>query len=352
MKNKFSRLRSGIKKVSGYLGQLTEWTDSDDQLIIMPYRGYANSKRFFLKGRVLENEGLFEGKTESEIRNIIDTLKRFETDELPDAKVLLKIGEQQFEATTDEEGYFVFDEAWDIPITENLSWIEAELSLPNYKNHENEPIRATGMISLPGSNVEYGVITDVDDTVLQTHVTSRFRLKMLYATFMQNADQRLPMEGVVELFKSFVKGKNKQRTNPIFYVSSSPWNLYDLLTEFMDLKELPKGPVMLRDYGIRPSGSFSTHKIDTISHILKTYPDLPFIMLGDTAHRDADFYIELAQKFPNQIKAVYIRQTRDTKNARRIVKLIEAQTHVDAVLIHSSDEITAHAKAIGLLNND
>jgi len=55
-------------------------------------------------------------------------------------------------------------------------------------------------------------------------------------------------------------------------------------------------------------------------------------LLGDSADHDADFYIEVAKIFPKQIKAIYIRQTRNTKNARRIKKLIQKNTEVPAIL--------------------
>lgn len=101
------------------------------------------------------------------------------------------------------------------------------------------------------------------------------------------------MEGMVDLFSKFVKGGNGKRINPIFYVSNSPWNIYDLLTKFLDIQNLPEGPVLLRDYGleyIRKRANSRGHKLDTISDILRTYPELPFIMLGDTASKDADYY--------------------------------------------------------------
>ncbi len=166
---------------------------------------------------------------------------------------------------------------------------------------------------------------------------------------MQNAAQRLPMEGVVELFQAFAKGRDGQQANPIFYVSHSPWNLYDLLEKFMELQELPKGPIFLRDYGLRPAGEFSLHKLATMSRILEMYPHLPFIMLGDTASKDADFYIQLAERYPGRIKAIYIRLTKNNRNAKRVAELIEAKTDVNAVLVHSSQEIYAHARRLDLL---
>ncbi len=346
---KTPRIRRILRKFGHLMGRIGELGDDQDDLFIFPYRGYGNEESFFIKGRVLENENLFDGKSESQIRNIIDSLKRFETDELPDAKIKMNIEDQELESLTDHEGYFIFEDNWDKKRSAGEQWIETEFALPNYLNQEGQIIKGEGEIYLPSKEADFGIVTDIDDTVLQTHVTSRFKLKMLYATFAKNAKQRLPMEGIVELFQALIRGGDGQRINPIFYVSSSPWNIYDLLEEFMEVQGLPKGPILLRDYGLDPSGAFKHHKMETISRILKTYPNLPFIMLGDTAHNDADFYIELAKQFPDQIRAIYIRQTRETKNARRIARLIEETSHVDAVLIHRSEEMFVHARKNGLL---
>jgi len=318
--------------------------------MIIPYRGYANSKRIYLRGRVLEDENIFKGKTDSQIQNIINSFKRFETDEIPNANVRITCNNQTFECQTDEEGFFVLDKKWKAPEKKNTNnWldIKVELLFPTKKN--NKRITAKGEIYLPSKNADYGIITDIDDTILQTHVTSLFKLKMLYATMFKNAHQRLPMEGMVKLFKTFVKGGNGKRENPIFYLSHSPWNIYDLLEEFLKIQKFPKGPLLLRDFGINPSGNYSNHKNSAIAQLLKVYPKLPFILLGDSADEDADFYIEIAKKFPDRIKAIYIRQTRNTKNARRIKKLIQKNTEVPTILIHSSKDIQEHGHQSGIL---
>lgn len=348
----FEFFQNSVEEAEEWLHQITRQFKGDDPIIILPYRGYANEKRLFFKGRVLEDESFWERRTKGELSNLMASFKRFDTDEIPFAKVSIRVGEQKFDVQADHEGYFTLDTSWEPPEHQQENrWIEADLQLadPEYSATSAAVIKAKGEIFIPAPSASYGVITDVDDTVLQTHVTSRLRFKMLFATFLQNAEQRLPMEGVVELFQAFAKGKMGASGNPIFYVSNSPWNLYDLLEKFMELQELPKGPIFLRDYGIRPAGEFSQHKLATISRILNTYPDLPFIMLGDTASKDADFYIQLAAQYPGRIKAIYIRLTKNNKNARRVTELIESASDTNAVLVRSSEEIWAHAKRIGLL---
>lgn len=350
MKNLLRNFKKIPTKIGDGIHKIVEKFDSEDPLMIVPFRGYATEERLYLKGRILEDENIFGGKTESQIRTIINNFKRFETDEVPDAQVLIQCYGQSFECKTDEEGYFVLDTTWEAPKKDKEQhWIPVQLELLYPVKPDDSRITAMGEVYFPATNTDYGVITDIDDTILQTHVTSLLQLKMLYTTFFKNAYQRKPMEGMVELFQKFAKGGSGTKQNPIFYLSHSPWNIYDLLVDFLEVQEFPKGPILLRDYGRKPSGEYHNHKMTRIDHILHLYPDLPFVLLGDSADEDADFYIETAKNFPDRIKAIYIRQTKNTKNAKRIKKLIEESTHVEAILVHDSTEINAHAAEIGLL---
>ncbi len=328
---------------------------TSDPLIAQPYRGYANDHRIFLKGRVLEDEGIFRGKSKYLLRNLLDSFKRFESDEMPGAKVGVRLDENYFEIITDHEGYFTLDMDWQSPPkpSENR-WLKADVQLLDAPGGLKETHLTEAEILFPSRNATYGIISDIDDTVLQTHVSYRWKWKLIYATFFLGAHQRLPMEGMPELLRAFEKGADGKRENPIFYVSDSPWNIFDLLVEFMALQQLPKGAILLRDVGmppkIRPEG-YRGHKLDSIGQILKTFPELPFIMLGDTASKDADYYLTLAQEFSNRIVAIYIRQTRDTANARRVATLIEGSSNINAVLVRSSKEILEHAARHGFLSS-
>ncbi len=323
---------------------------SNDPLIIEAYFGYGNSSRFFLKGRVLENEGIFEEVDQSKIRKLINSFKRFETDEIPFTTVELIIEGEKYSTQTDEEGYFIFHEEWSLRISKHKTLsVTGELRLTEFEHEDGSAITTDVKVYIPSPTASYGIISDIDDTVLQTHITSLFKLKMIYATLIENSYDRLPMEGVVELYNKFRFGYQKKHLNPFFYVSQSPWNLHDLIARFMKLQELPNGPILLRDYGIRPSGSFATHKLDSIAHILEMYPKLPFILLGDTGGKDADHYLELARKFRDQISTIYIRETRNNKNARRVSKLIESQTDINIVRVLNSHEIETHARAMKLI---
>lgn len=323
---------------------------SDHPLEIQCYKGFGNQERFFIKGRVLENENLSKTETDSKLKILWNNFKRIESDEIPEAELKLILDSYAYEMTTDDEGYFELEASW---IKENNSdSIETgniQLLNPKVQNLE---LWNSVEIFKPSPRAAFGVISDMDDTVLQTHMTSTMMLKMLYVSFLKGAHARLPMEGMVELLNKLSRGKKDSAKNPIFYVSNSPWNLYDVLSDFLKLQKLPSGPLLLRDFGVEmlfKRKSKVPHKLATIRRILQFYPNLPFICLGDTASNDADFYLDLSKEFDGQIKAIIIRETKVNSNSRRIRKLNDSYGHDNFHVVSSSKEMLPILKTLNLI---
>jgi phosphatidate phosphatase APP1 len=155
------------------------------------------------------------------------------------------------------------------------------------------------------------VISDIDDTVIQSEIGSL--LRMLRTVLLSNARTRLPLPGVAALYRALHAGPEGKANNPMFYVSNGLWNLYDLLEDFFELNKIPGGPVLLlRNWGvyrdeILPIGQ-REHKLGAISQILDLYTDLPFILIGDSGEADPEIYHEIVHRYPERILAVYIRK--------------------------------------------
>lgn len=318
------------------------------QISIYSYLGYANGTKFYIKGRVLQDPRIEILEGQSRLKTLYNNYKRFESDEVEGAVLLIKLEGQAFTVVSDKEGYFDLEGTMDhaFEAKNQNTWIPYQIQL------KDSLAQSEGQILLPAKNRDYGIISDVDDTVLQTFTTSRLRLKMIYATFFLSPYKRLPMEGIQEVYQEFEKGSSGQNAHPIFYVSNSPWNIYDSIYTFLKIKKFPKGPIFLRDYGthmLKKKKEADIHKLRTIRHIMEMYPRLPFLMMGDTASEDADFYLKFADEFPDRVKAIYIRNTKDTSNARRIAKMIQSRTDVNIVMVKKSAEIIEHAKVHGFM---
>jgi phosphatidate phosphatase APP1 len=159
----------------------------------------------------------------------------------------------------------------------------------------------------PPATARCGVISDIDDTVVRTGVLNRRRMALTLAR--SNAHTRLPFPGVAALYRALVDGASGADGNPVFYVSSSPWNLYAPLAEFMRVNGIPEGPMFLKDWG--PQTLFhrdhGVHKHAAIREVLVAYPRLPFVLLGDSGEQDPEIYAQVVHEFPDRIAAVYIR---------------------------------------------
>jgi len=321
--------------------------NSNHPYIIQAYLGFGNQSTFFIKGRVLENEGVIETLSDSKLQNLLETFKRIETDEIPGAKVKLEFLNRTFEVIADEEGYFEIEGNHKADI--DLVGIRPGVINLLEPNVPHEKLEVKSEFIFPQREAKYGIISDVDDTVLQTHMTSRMMLKMMYVSFLKGAHQRLPMEGMKAVLDELCESENTVARHPIFYVSNSPYNIYDVLSDFIEIQKLPKGPLMLRDFGMNlifKKKDFVPHKLVVIRRILSYYPELPFICLGDTASNDADYYIQLAEEFPGRIRSILIRETKDNKNARRIRKLLDSHENKNFKVVTSSKEILAEFKKV------
>jgi phosphatidate phosphatase APP1 len=321
---------------------------------IVPYRGHGTPERFHLKGRVLQGEPIPAANTfDTPLRNMLHTLRRLESDEVPAARIRARVGHRVEEVLTDDEGYFQVSVAADAPATECAVWHPVELELLDPP--EEGPLgRTTGYVLVPPEQARFGVISDIDDTVVRTDATSI--LSMLRLVFLTNAHTRLPFEGVSAFYRALHHGDAGDCTNPIFYVSSSPWNLYDLLQEVFEVHGIPAGPVFLKDYGLRhdllSSRGHHEHKLKAIEHILSTHPDLRFILLGDSGQQDPEIYREVVRRYPGRVLAIYIRDVSPDERDAQIAAITRELAAAGVEMILTPDTVTAalHASSRGFID--
>lgn len=342
----FNRMADQFKFRLGYV----------DPIQILPYRTYGTLNRLYLKGRVLEDEKIAgAGDKDTILNNLLNMYKRFESDEVAGAKLKAVFGEEEQHAETDREGYFHFDLLPSQPVIREHLWHGVDLHLVDVPKPYEAGFKARAEVMIPPPDAEYGIISDIDDTIVRTSATDM--LAMARTVFLHNAKTRLPFAGVSEFYKSLQLGRNGKRNNPFFYVSSSPWNMYDLLRDFLDLNEIPAGPLLLRDFGltnnalVKGGGGHMGHKFKEIERILMTYPDLNFVLVGDSGQEDPKIYREVALRFPGRVLAIYIRDVQladREKIAVDISKELFAQK-LEMVIVDNTTEAADHAAKTGLI---
>ncbi|WP_246205106.1 phosphatase domain-containing protein [Altericroceibacterium indicum] len=256
-------------------------------------------------------------------------LAQFASREVPGVHVSLEVSGHDgttecYNALSDGEGYVHFD--IDLtphrPLPKTPMW--EVVALRWMDRGEQHCVEAN--ILAPGTETRLAVISDIDDTVIETGVTGGFRSIMrnwqrVVATL---PEERIATPGVDAFYGALGGGRllpasSNQSTGrqipathrPFFYVSSSPWNLFSYLVAFMNQKNLPLGPLLLRDWGFKretlTASSHRQHKVSSIAAILSLYPDMRFVLIGDDTQGDLPAYADTVKHFPGRIAAIFIR---------------------------------------------
>jgi phosphatidate phosphatase APP1 len=249
--------------------------------VILTYPGWAGPGGLVLPGRVLA------GAPGAGVAGA------FRTREL--AGVRVRAAACGAVAVTDEEGFF----ALTLPRGTATGWVPVNVSAPG-------AVAVTGRVLVPAPGARWGVISDIDDTVLMTGAWSLPR--NLWTTLTGTVDSRQVFPDAVALFAALAQGG----VNPVYWVSSSPWNLQGFLAEVMARAGLPAGPMFLRDWGLTErhlvASPHRSHKGAAIDLLMVANPGLPYVLVGDTGQKDAQVYAEAVARHPGRVLRVILRQ--------------------------------------------
>lgn len=327
-----------------------------EPLQIITFRSYGTPNHLYVKGRALEDENIDLSK-KGFFNLIWNTYKRFKTDLVINTPLLLILSNgKKIETTTDDQGYYLVDKTVDdlSPIIDENGCLHYEISFtlnfPGRKIQSNNLFK--GEVFIPAEAAKFGVISDVDDTIIQTGVTSRFKWQVVKNTIFKRAEKRIPLEGAADFYQKLKNGKSGNDNNPIFYVSHSPWNLYRYLEVFLEKNNFPKGPILLRDFVNPLAKKYKPEKPQKqkeIINILKTYPEMPFILIGDSGEHDSDIYIEIAEAYPERIHAIYMRSVNSAQKMFRVKGLFENYKTVPVLMVENSNAAIEHARQMGFI---
>ena len=336
---RFDAFRFGLKRRLGLL----------DPFEILPYRGYGTSRELFLRGRVLEEAGITRaGRDDAVWKNILNMARRFASDEVAGARVMASFEGLQVETTADEEGFFEVHFQLAEPLDGPGGWYQVGLELLSPPSPGGGRVRSIGHVLVP-RGARFGVISDLDDTVVRSSATSV--LKMAWTVLRNNAHTRLPFEGVAAFYRALQGGADGRGSNPIFYVSSSPWNIYDMLDDFLYVHGVPPGPLFLKDWSLTVLGKHRDYKLGVIRRLLGTYEDLPFVLIGDSGEEDPEIYLQTVREHPGRVMAVYIRDVTAGERDAEIKAMVDEARKLgtERVAGPHTNAAAEHASSIGLV---
>src|SRR6218665_3637779 len=152
----------------------------------------------------------------------------------------------------------------------------------------------------------FGIISDVDDTVMVTTLPRPFLAA--WNTFVLDEHARSPTPGMAVLYERLVR---THPGSPVIYLSTGAWNVAPTLSRFLSRNLYPPGPLLLTDWGPTHDRWFRSgrqHKDENLRRLALEFPHVKWLLVGDDGQHDEQLYAAFAAEHPNSVAAVAIRR--------------------------------------------
>lgn len=267
------------------------------------YGGYLTPSGGLIFGRAHRGTRPADPKPgEPEYRRIHETLQALEPHVLGGAQVLVRLGDgDELPVRSNERGYLDLilraaqaqGLAGPVPVR-----IRARLAEPRYAA---APAEAT--VPFFADQPGLAVISDVDDTILDTQVTHK--LRMVRNTLIRSSFELRAFPGVVEALTRAARGR------PLAYISGSPWGLHGRIADYFRRAGLPDGVLLLKHFSSEPLTDQMAFKWPHITALVDALPARRFLLFGDSGEKDPEIYARLRAERPRSVEAIYIHLVTD-----------------------------------------
>jgi phosphatidate phosphatase APP1 len=304
----------------------SRWHAVQDDVVL--YFAFGSCGHVIVEGRVIDfqRERLATASDRS-LTNLRRSLRLIFNEERRHREVRLWMTSREWHTVTDDEGYFRCE-------LKNLAAVE-----PGWHRIHADCGDATdsiGLLLVPPENV-HGLISDIDDTVLVSEVSSKRRL--LLNTFLRNPLQRAVVSGVAQLYRTAAERNPLPSCAPLFYLSASPRQLHLPLQTILDHNGLPPGVLITKrvtnDATSEPLRNQFAYKKRKLEEILGLVKHVRFTLVGDDSEHDPEVFAEIRRLYPERIDAIWMRHVHpDTKRARlenqlSLAELLQAHTTIE-----------------------
>lgn len=177
-------------------------------------------------------------------------------------------------------------------------WSEIELLVEGA-----QPVSAR--IFTVDDDVEFGIISDIDDTVMVTALPRPFLAA--WNSFVLNEHARSPVPGMAVLYERLLRA---HPGSPVIYLSTGAWNAAPALRRFLGRNLYPPGALLLTDWGPTYDRWFRSgreHKRQNLRRLVDEFPNVRWLLVGDDGQHDEELYGEIAAAAPSRIAGVAIR---------------------------------------------
>ena len=277
---------------------------------VVPFTGYGTVGYVRVMGRVLMSRDPLRpaaadaGATARQLRAAEDEQRgwrAFMTAPAMNEPLTITLGDQVLRAHTDRAGLF------DVIVRGHglaPGWHTVRVSSPQARD-----VEATVLVV--GSAQTFGIISDIDDTVLATYLPRP--MVAAWNTFVRAERTRRPVSGMATMYRELLADHPGA---PIIYVSTGAWNTAPSLTRFLRRNGFPVGPMLLTDWGPTQSGWFRSgrdHKVASLHRLARDLPHIRWLLVGDDGQHDPSIYSDFAEQRPDVVRAIAIRELTATE---------------------------------------
>lgn len=186
-----------------------------------------------------------------------------------------------------------------LPATLPPGWQSIRMSV-----EESEPFETR--VFVVASDVDFGLVSDVDDTVMVTALPRP--LVAAWNSFVVDEHARQPVPGMAVLIERLVRDHPGA---PVIYLSTGAWNVAPTLQRFLRRHLYPPGALLLTDWGPTHDRWFRSgreHKEENLRRLAREFPKIKWMLIGDDGQHDDDLYTAFTSEFPEHVTAVAIRR--------------------------------------------
>ncbi len=262
------------------------------QASLVLYTGYGTAETGMLYARVSKGPPDPEPKPgESKFQRIQETLAALDANALPHAPVEVQVGEHVLAAKSDERGYL------EVKLPAKLLPPQVAVEIKLQKPEYDAP-KLTANVPVYDGSPGLVVVSDVDDTVLDSQITDRS--KMVKNALLRSTWDLVSFPDAPQVLSQLAKDK------PVFYLSGSPWGFHSRIASYFSRVGLPPGTLILKRFSSEPLLDQMGFKYPHLLDIAAALPSKKLILFGDSGEKDPEIYARLRSEQPSRVEQIYI----------------------------------------------
>ena len=268
---------------------------------IVVYNAYGNNHQLIVQGR-MERKRDFKtvSKDDGWVKNLWRRAKQVKADDIKNKNITMRLNKETFKTRGDDEGYFEFNIT-----TKKLLPMGVQKIVLNIEGNKN--LHKTNATIIDNTPL-IGIISDFDDTIIVSNVTNKISLGV--NTIFKNYKQRTLVPTMLERFKKILGQNPKRMPSTLFILTGSPQQLFTPIEQFLEYHHFPQHVLILKKAhgeNLDPLTDQFAYKTQKIERLIKLYPNMKWVMFGDSGEKDNQVYKAIKEKYPKKVLEYYIR---------------------------------------------